>query len=134
THWANSTGSVWARSSCAGVAAKSRLIRMMGSFGSASMTVSLTLFMVVSLHLLQDSVKPAVALLGADPVALDPGIHQVESPNLEAHRPGLRPWRPADQPGLLEHPQVLVDGLQRHLVRLGQLAHGCVAVGEPGHH
>src|SRR5271166_616754 len=134
THRANNAGSVWARNSCPGVAAKSRVIRMTGSFGSASMTVSVILFILVSLHLRQDGVEAAVALLDAVPVALDPGIHQVEGLDLQAHRPGLRPSRPADEPGVLEHPQVLVDGLQRHPVRLGQLAHGRVALREPGHH
>src|SRR6266404_7046405 len=133
-HRANNAGSVWARSSCPGVAAKSRAIRMTGSFGSASMTVSVILFIFVSFHLRQDGVEAAVTLLDAVPVALDPGVHQVQGLDLQAHRPWLRPSRPADEPGVLEHPQVLVDGLQRHPVRLGQLAHGRVAVGEPGHH
>ena len=48
THWANNTGSVWARKSCSGVATKSRVIRMTGTLGSASMTVSVILFMPVS--------------------------------------------------------------------------------------
>jgi len=48
THWANNTGSVWARKSCFGVATKSRVIRMIGNLGSASMTVSVILFMAVS--------------------------------------------------------------------------------------
>src|SRR5580693_9457535 len=134
THRANNPGSVWARNSCPGVAANSRAIRMTGSFGSASMTVSVILFILVSLHLRQDGVEAAVALLDALPVALDPGVHQVQCLDLQAHRPGLRASRPADEPGVLEHPQVLVDSLQRHPVRLGQLAHGRVAVGEPGHH
>ena len=80
THRANSAGSVWARNSCSGVAAKSRVIRMTGSFGSASMAVS-----VISVHARlsfmlwrQDGVQAAVALLDAAPVALDPGVHQVE--------------------------------------------------------
>src|SRR5262249_53121211 len=41
--------------------------------------------------------------------------------------------RPAHQPGVLEHPQVLLDGLQRYLVRLSQLACRRVPLGEPGH-
>src|ERR1700724_3153022 len=134
THRANNAGSVWARNSCPGVAAKSRAIRMTGSFGSASMTVSVILFILVSLHLRQDGVEAAVALLDALPVALDPGVHQVQGLYLQAHRPGLRSARPADEPGVLEHPQVLVDGLQRNPVRLRQLAHGRVALREPGHH
>src|SRR2546423_235717 len=118
THRANNAGSVWARNSCPGLAAKSRVIRMTGSFGSASMAVCVILFILVSFHLRQDGVQAAVALLDAGPVALDPGIHQVEGPDLQAHRPGLRPGRPGDEPGVLEHAQVLVNGLQRHPVRL----------------
>src|ERR1700730_1019567 len=139
THRANNPGSVWARNNCPGVAAKSRIIRMPGSFGSASMIVSVILFMLVSLHLCQlhlgqDGVEAAVALLDAVPVALDPGVHQVEGLDLQAHRPGLRSSRPADEPGLLEHPQVLVDGLPRHPVPPGQVAHRRGALREPGHH
>jgi hypothetical protein len=98
------------------------------------MIVSVILFMFFPLHFFKDGVEAAVALLDAGSVALDPGVHQVEGLYLEAHRPGLRAGRAADEPGVLEHLQVLVDGLQRHPVRLGQLAHGRVAFGEPGHH
>jgi len=92
--------------------------------------------MFFSPHFRQDGVQAAVTLLDAGPVALDPGIHQVESLGLEADRPGLRARRAADEPGVLEHLQVLVDGLQRHPrpVRLGQLADGGVPLREPGHH
>jgi len=58
-------------------------------------------------------------LLDAGPVTLDPGVHQVEGLDIQAHYPGLRAGRAADEPGVLEHLQVLVDGLQRHPVRLG---------------
>src|SRR6195256_4607329 len=134
THLANNAGSVWARNSCSGVAAKSRVVRMTGNLGSASMAVSVMRFMLVSLQLRQDGVEASVALFHAASVALDPGIQQVEGLSVQAHRPRLRASRSADEPGVLEHPQVLVDGLQRHPVRLGQLAHGRVALGEPGHH
>src|SRR6516164_6784665 len=139
THWANSTGSVWARNTCSGVAAKSRVIRMIGSLGSASMVVSMVLVMVGHLlvvgvvHPRQDGVEAAVPLLSPAPVALDPLVQHVEGLRLQVHWPRLRPARPAHQPGVLEHPQVLVDGLQRHLVRLSQLAYRRVTVGEPGH-
>src|SRR5690349_22475587 len=91
THRANNAGSVWARNSCAGVAAKSRVIRMTGSFGSASMTVSVILFIFVSPHFVQDGVQAAVALLDAGPVALDPGVHQVEGLDLRCTRRGCGP-------------------------------------------
>src|SRR3984893_985603 len=132
TQRANSAGSVWARKSCPGVAAKSRAIRMTGSFGSASMIVSVILFIFVSVHLRQDGVEAAVALVDASPVALDPGVHQVQGLDLQADRPGLRPSWPADEPGVLEHPQVLVDGLQRDPVWLRRRAPRPVAVGEAG--
>jgi hypothetical protein len=67
------------------------------------MAVCVILFILVSLHLRQDGVQAAVTLLDAGPVALDPGVHQVEGLDLQAHRPGLRPGRPADEPGVLEH-------------------------------
>jgi len=81
---------------------------MTGSFGSASMTVSVILsifvpFHLCQLHLGQDGVQAAVALLEAGQVALDPGVHQVEGLDLQAHWPGLRPGRPADEPGVLKH-------------------------------
>jgi hypothetical protein len=100
------------------------------------MTVSVVEFMLFSPHFRQDGVQAAVTLLDAGPVAFYPGVHQVEGLGLEADRPGLRAWRPADQAGVLEHLEVLVDGLKRHPrpVRFGQLADGRVALREPAHH
>src|SRR5690348_1785423 len=136
TQRANSAGSVWARNSCSGVAAKSRSIRMTGSFWSASMIVSVVEFMLFSPHFRQDGVQAAVTLLHAGPVASYPGVHEVESLGLEAHRPGLRARRAADEAGVLAPRAPLVDGLRRHPrpVRLGQLADGRVALREPAHH
>jgi hypothetical protein len=100
------------------------------------MTVSVVEFMFFSPHFRQDGIQAAVTLLDAGPVAFYPGIHQVEGLGLEVHRPGLRARRAADEAGVLEHLQVLVDGLQRHPrpVRLGQLADGRVTLREPAHH
>src|SRR5215472_5382405 len=126
THWANSAGSVWARNSCPGVAANSRVIRMIGSFGSASMAVSVAVDIVGAIlvvgvaHGRQEGVQAAVPLLCAPPVSLDPGLHLSENLGLQSHRPGLRPTRPAHQPGVLQHPQMLVDSLQCHPVRIGE--------------
>src|SRR5215469_11265608 len=114
THWANSAGSVWARNSCPGVAANSRVIRMTGSLGSASMAVCVAVDIVVAIlvvgvaHGRQEGVQAAVPLLCAPPVALEPGLHLSEGPGLQSHRPGLRPARPAYQPGILQDPQVFV--------------------------
>src|ERR1700749_3444859 len=101
THRANSAGSVWARNSCPGVAANSRVIRMTGSFGSASMAVSVvvdivgTVLVVGVAHGRQEGVQAAVPLLRAPPVPFDPGLHLGEGLRFQPHRPGLRPRRPA---------------------------------------
>jgi len=68
--------------------------------------------MLFSPYFVKDGVEAAVALLDAGSVALDPGVHQVEGLYLEAHRPGLRAWRAADEAGVLEDLEVLVDGLE----------------------
>src|SRR5215472_10040258 len=94
THWANSAGSVWARNSCPGVAANSRVIRMIGSFGSASMVVSgfagiVGTFLVVDrAHGRQEGVQAAVPLLRALPVPLDPDLHLGEHLRFQPHGPG----------------------------------------------
>src|SRR5215471_21238379 len=80
THWANSAGSVWARNSWPGVAANSRVIRMIGSFGSASISVWLAVDIVVILvvgvaHGRQEGVQAAVPLLRPPPVSLKPRLH-----------------------------------------------------------
>jgi hypothetical protein len=68
----------------------------------------------------EDRVEAAVALLGTPPVALDPGRHEVEHLGLEVGGP-LPPLPPAaDDPGVLEDPEVLGDRLDGDLVRLGE--------------
>src|SRR6266498_5725183 len=91
THWTKRSGSVCARSNCAGVALKSRVMRMTGTFGSASMVASAITFIVVLLllvavHRLEYGVETAVALFGLAPIALDPAVHQVEDLRLQVHR------------------------------------------------
>ena len=61
------------------------------------------------------------------PVALDPLRHQVEHLRLEVHRPALGVPAAADQPGVLEHLEVLGDRLDAHVVRRRELAHRGVA-------
>jgi hypothetical protein len=68
--------------------------------------------MVFPLHFGQDGVEAAVALLDAGSVALDPGVHQVEGLDFQADRAGLRAGRAADEPGVFEHFQVLVNRLE----------------------
>jgi hypothetical protein len=76
------------------------------------MAVSVILFMFFPLHFVEHGVEASVPLLDAGPVALDPGVHQVESLDIQAYVPGLRAGRPADEAGVFQYLQVLVDGLQ----------------------
>jgi hypothetical protein len=68
--------------------------------------------MLFSPHFFKDGVEATVALLDAGSVALDPGVHQVEGLDIQAYLSGLRAWRAADQSGVLEDLEVLVDGLE----------------------
>src|SRR5437879_2572344 len=120
THWANSAGSVWARNSCPAVAANSRVIRMIGSFGSASMAVFVVVDIIGAVlvvgvaHGRQEVVQAAIPLLCAPPVSLKPGLHLGEGLRLQPYRQGLRPMRPAHPHGVLQDPTLLVDSLLCH--------------------
>ena len=87
----------------------------------------------VGVHLGEHGVQAPVALLGRAPVPLDPAGHQVQHLGFEVHRPALGVAAAADQPGLLQHLQVLGDRLHAHLVGLGELADRGVPDREPGH-
>jgi hypothetical protein len=80
---------------------------------------------------LEEVVESAVALLGLLPVALYPLRHEVEHLGFQVHRASLGLPGAAHQARVLEHLEVLRDGLHGHVVGLGQLAHGGVAGGEP---
>ena len=80
----------------------------------------------------EHGVEAAEPLLRLAAVALDPSGHEVEHLGLEVAGPSLGVPGPCHQPGVLEHPDVLGHGLDRHLVRLGELVHRGVASGEPG--
>ena len=85
-------------------------------------------------HRPEDVVEAAVALLGLAAVALDPLGHQVEDLRFEVHRAALGVPAAAHQAGVLEHLEVLGDGLDGHVVRRGELVDGGVPDGQPGHH
>jgi len=68
--------------------------------------------MLFPVHFAEDGVQAAVALLDAGSVALDPGVHQVESLDFQVYFSRLRAWRAGDEAGVLEDLQVLVDGLE----------------------
>jgi hypothetical protein len=58
--------------------------------------------MLFPVHLVEDGVQAAVALLDAGSVALDPCVHQVEGLDFQAYFPGLRAGRAGDEAGVLE--------------------------------
>ena len=112
---------------------------MTGRLGSASMVVpfgSVGRVMVVMMRFLsavwlwcgflvhagQHGVQPAEALLRLAPVALDPLGHQVEHLGFQVTGPTLRVALLGDQAGVLQHLEVLGDGLDGHVVRCGELA------------
>ena len=146
---ANSSGSVWARKTLAGGASNSRVMRTSGTSGSTLISVSLVRVVMTVLlsgvvvgaggdgfdvvgHGAQHVVEAAVPVLGLAAVALDPRRHQVEDLRLEVDRAALGVPAAADEAGVLEHPEVLGDGLDGDVVGLGQLVDGGVAVGQPG--
>ena len=81
----------------------------------------------------EHGVQAAVALLGGAPVALDPARHQLQHLGFQVHRPPLGVAAAADQPGVLQHLQVLGDRLHAHLVGLRELADRGVPDRQPGH-
>ena len=84
-------------------------------------------------HLGEHGVQAAVALLGGAPVPLDPLRHQLQHLGFEVHRPPLGVTAAADQPGVLQHLQVLGDRLHAHLIGLRELADRGVPDREPRH-
>ena len=82
----------------------------------------------------QQGVEALVALLGLPAVPLDPRGHEVEHLRFEVDGATLGLPAAADQAGVLQHPQVLGDGLDRHVVGLGQLVDRGVGQGQPGDH
>jgi len=85
-------------------------------------------------HCRQHGVEAAVPLLGLPPVALDPLRHQVEHLRFEVHGPSLGVAAAADQTGVLEHLEVLGDGLQADVVRCREMADGGITGSQPSHH
>ena len=82
----------------------------------------------------QHGVEAREALLGLPAVALDPLRHEVEHLGFQVHGSSLRLPGPRHQAGVLEHLEVLGDGLQAHVVGRGQVVDRVVALGEAGHH
>src|SRR6266508_1747901 len=116
-------------------ASKTRVMTI--SLSDGVVTVSLlplppiALLLSSSLELLQVLVQPVVALLPEAAVPLGPLCDFLERPRLEPGRPPLPFSAPGDQPGPLQHLQVLRDRRQAHLERLRQLGDGGFPGDEP---
>src|SRR5688500_8095565 len=72
------------------------------------------------------------ALLPVAPVVRQPIGGFLERTALEPGRPQLRATAAYDQPGSLEHLEVLGDRLEADRERLRQLVHRRLALGQPG--
>ena len=72
----------------------------------------------------------SVTLLGLAPVALDPLGHQVEHLGFQVHGPALGLPGPGHQARLLEHLEVLGDGLEADVVRRREGTDGGVTTGK----
>src|SRR6266511_3782440 len=84
----------------------------------------IALLLSSSLELVQVLVKPVVGLFPEPPVPLGPLGNLLERSRLQAGRPPLPLPAPRDEPGALQHLEVLRDRRQAHLERLRQLGDG----------
>src|SRR5215831_14734908 len=87
-------------------------------------------YLVLALQLLEVAVQPAEALLPMLPVELDPVGHALQRVRLQPAGAPLRLAAALDQPGALEHLQVLGHGGEAHIEGLGDLEHRGLARGE----
>src|SRR4051812_25219324 len=116
-HRANCTGSVQARKTTSRGASKTRVMVSRGSFFTA---LAFIRFLLV-LQLAKVFVEPIEALFPELAIVADPVRHFLERAGVETAGAPLRVASAGDQPGALEHFQVLRDRRQAHVERLGQL-------------
>jgi hypothetical protein len=83
-------------------------------------------------HAGQDGVQAAVTVLRLLSIAVDPAGHQLEHLGFQVPGAALRVPAVGDQAAVLEHLEVLGDGLDGHLIRRGQLVDGRVTDRQPG--
>src|SRR6185436_15674301 len=79
-----------------------------------------TMMLLLRFHLLQVVLEPIEPLLPDVPVALGPISHFLERCRLDPAGPPLRLTPPGDEPGALEHAQMLRDRRHAHVEELGQ--------------
>src|SRR6516225_10041694 len=84
----------------------------------------LSAFLVLALQLPEVAVEPAEALFPVLPIELDPVGDALERVGLEPARAPLRLAAPLDQPGALEHLEMLGHRGQAHVEGLCDLEHG----------
>src|SRR5262245_50885992 len=114
-------------------APKTRVRTMVGFPGSAtSSSVLAGTFLLLPLHLLQMDVQAFEALFPESPVALHPVGDLLEPVCLEPAGPALRIASTHDQAGALEHAEMLGDGRQAHVERLGELGDRSRTRGQAG--
>ena len=82
----------------------------------------------------EQGVQAAVALLGDESVAVDPGGQAFEGRGVQMHGTPLGVARAGDEAGVLEHLDVLGDGLFGDGEGFGELVDGGVAAREARHH
>src|ERR1035438_4817099 len=106
-----------------------------GSRSRSMLFVAVTLaFLAASFGLqrLQIIVEAIEPLLPEPAVFAEPVVNRLEPRRLKPAGPPLRIARARDQPGMLEHLEMLGDGGPAHLERLGEVAHRGLAQREPG--
>src|SRR6266508_440639 len=115
--------------------------RSRGASNRRSITISLlamssatpslaAMSLLLHLQFLQVLVQPIESLLPDHAIALDPLVDFLERARRERRRPPLRLLAARNEPGALEHLQVLADRGQAHVERFGELADRCAAFRE----
>src|SRR3712207_3899779 len=142
SHCLSRSASTWARNTRSRGASNSRTISITGSPSGAMISVSwcfvMTLLLVLfgvllGRHPREHLVEALVTLLDLAPTPFYPSGHQVENLRLQMAGTALGVLRTSDQACLLQHLQVLGDGLDRHVVRRRELGERRVRHGEAGH-
>src|SRR5437763_12261334 len=128
---------LWASNTSSRGASKIRVEAISRSDGVVTSSLlplgAIVLLLSSYLELFQVLVQPVVALLPEAAVPLRPLRDLLQRPRLEPGRPRLPFPAPGDEPGPLQHLQVLGDGREADLERRRQLGHRGLSHGEPGH-
>src|SRR5829696_3064594 len=132
------SGLVMASNTSARGASKSRVMRISRSDGVVTVKVALFaavlagMSLLLVFQLLQVGVESIETGFPDRAVPLGPVGNVLEGRRLDPARAPLRFPAAGDEPGALEHAQVLRDGRHAHLEGLGELGHGALAGREPG--